>query len=74
MHDGWMWAMGWGWVPILALLGAGLWLAARATLRGPAPPTPPSRNDAEETLRDRYARGEIGKDEYRARLETLHRA
>lgn len=74
MDNGWMLGPGWGWILVLAILGLGIGLAVRAAMRGPAPPTPPSGDSAEEILQDQYARGEIGKDEYRARLETVRRA
>jgi putative membrane protein len=52
---------------MLALLGAALWLVVRG--RGPAMRSSTAR--AEQIQAERYARGEISRDEYRERLDNL---
>jgi putative membrane protein len=66
--DGWMWFWG-GLMVVLwvALVVGAIWLVA--TRPGQSPPPPTDR--AREILAERYARGEIGGDEYRERLGTL---
>lgn len=73
-HGGGHMDWGWGWpVGLLVMLawaaavGAAVWLAVRASR--PAAPGPGER--AREILAERYARGEIGTDEYRERLREL---
>jgi len=65
-HMGWMWFF-WGFLIFLLVL-----LFQRAT---GSPRTPPSETQAsaEEILKRRYARGEIGKEEYEFKLEGLRR-
>jgi uncharacterized membrane protein len=47
------------------------WLVARATPAGPAAPVRSAGQDAVEVLRLRFARGEIGADDYLAAKQTL---
>jgi putative membrane protein len=70
MHDGWGFGMGWGWILGLVVIGAVVWAAMRAGARGGAQP-PPRERTPEEVLRERFARGEIDEEEYRARRKTL---
>ena len=69
-HDwGWGW---WGWLAMtagmLVFWGLLIW-GVVALVRGSAP-TPPAP-DPEQTLAERFARGEIDEPEYRHRLDTL---
>ena len=73
----WWWHgnLGWGgWLVMslgmLAFWALVIWLFV-SVLRT-SPDTPPRQATPEETLADRFARGEIDDDEYRQRLETLH--
>ena len=53
-----------GWLVVLGLIVAGVWwLATRGW--------PPRRKDALEILRERYARGEISREEYESRRRDL---
>ena len=53
-----------GWLLLLGLIVAGVWwLATRGWLA--------RRNDALEILRERYARGEISREEYESRRRDL---
>jgi putative membrane protein len=64
-HMGWMWFF-WGFVILLLVL-----LFQRAT---GSPRTPSeTQSSAEEILKRRYARGEIGKEEYESKLEGLRK-
>ena len=70
-HGGWMWGGGWPWmmvfmglfwvllIALLALLG--FWLVSQSQGRGPG--RSPG-NDALRIAQERYARGEISREEY----------
>lgn len=53
-----------GWLLVVGLIVAGVWWL---TTRG----WPTRRNDALEVLRERYARGEISREEYESRRRDL---
>lgn len=75
----WNDGVGWGgWIAMTlvmvtfwALVIYGIVIIFRTTDRGTADPRTPGR-DPQEILNERFARGEIDADEYRARQETLH--
>jgi len=50
-----------------ALVALGIWLAVRSSLRSPAE----GSRSAEETLRQRYAAGELDDEEFARRLNVL---
>lgn len=56
-----------GFLLIIALVGVGVWYAARGTWPWQRPPV----DRARDILLERYARGEITKEEYRERLEQM---
>ena len=65
---------GWAWVVMVvsmlafwALVVVGIWLAVRSSV---TPPADGSRS-AEETLRQRYAAGELDDEEFARRLHVL---
>jgi uncharacterized membrane protein len=79
-----MWRLGWGFGPVGVLLGLLLWVLfvgllialivrlvrgprRRYWIQGPRP------DDPEWVPRARFARGEIGADEFQARLDVLRR-
>jgi putative membrane protein len=67
---GWIWGpgSGWLWGPlVLALCVAAIWF----TRRGREPHRHPGADQARAILAERYARGEISRDEYRERLDDL---
>lgn len=64
-HMGWMWIF---WVVLIVLL---VLVVQRASTPSQAPTE--SGVSAEEILKRRYARGEIGKEEYERRLEDLRK-
>lgn len=75
---GWDHMSGWSWfgmiatsVLLVALVVAGIVVLARAGRQGSGTPLAPSAPSAEDTLAERFARGEIDEDEYRSRLATL---
>jgi len=75
---GWPGAGGWTWlwlpflVPLWLAVGAGaIWLAVRGLGWGGRGGWDHGR--AQEILAERYARGELTNEEYRERLEHLHR-
>jgi len=62
------------WILVLAGAAYGVYLVIRRSGAGPSVPgAPPRTNDAEEILRQRYARGEIDREEYESRLGELRR-
>ena len=68
--DGW-WHMGWMlifWIVVIIVAVLAV-QAGLASYRGPAE----AGISAEEILRRRYARGEIGKEEYERKLEDLRK-
>lgn len=69
-YDGWYWpmaAMMFGWLVLILLIVAVVWLAAN---RGRT--HPPDRHEyARRILSERYARGEMDTEEYHRRLDTL---
>jgi len=68
--NNWWWVMPLGTVTILAVLLAFFWALARNEARWPAPEGDPVEN-AERILNERYARGEIGDEEFRHRSAVL---
>lgn len=68
--SGWGWGLGvFGLVMMLALIGLAVWLIVSVSRRGA--PRAGSGQSALETLDDRYARGEIDRDEYLERRADL---
>ncbi len=83
MHD-WRWDYGWmphgfgaGWIVmllLLTLLVVSLVILVRWFAGSPAPPSgtaPPSGDRALALLRERYARGEIDREEFEERKRVL---
>ena len=75
MH--WMegWPMGWmgfGGLFILLLVGVLVWALVRGFGPGASPSAPPGKS-AEDILKERYARGEIERDEYQRRLADIRK-
>jgi putative membrane protein len=68
MDGGWWWVMGIGWLVFLGLIAA----VAIVLVRHFGSSAGTSRS-ALQVLDERFARGEIDEDEYRARLDALRR-
>lgn len=68
----WM-GMTFGIIVLLILLGLAIWMIVAASRRNSTDNNnpPQSKNRSVETLRERYARGEIGTEEYRERMREL---
>lgn len=70
-YDGWSW---WGWllmsVGMVAFWGLVAWVVV-TLVRSPGSPAASPRPSAQQLLAERFAKGEIDEDEYRARLEAL---
>jgi putative membrane protein len=63
--NGWAWfTMGVSMLVFWGLVGLMVWLVVRASTSTP--------RSAEETLRHRYAEGELDDEEFQRRLRTLH--
>jgi putative membrane protein len=73
MYNGGWFGMGFGslfWIIlIIAVVGLAVWAIGRANAGRPRP----TAESAEEILKQRYARGEIDRDEYHRRLTDLRR-
>ena len=73
---GWGWGMGWGWIGMLLfwifLILAIVWLVRALDLSGSANGDRSSgRDTALEVLRERFARGEIDREEFQSRKREL---
>lgn len=69
---GWGWGMAiFGWVFMVAIVGLLVWLIATAIRRPDRPGA--GQNSALDLLDERYARGEIDREEYRERRADLER-
>lgn len=67
-----MGGMGFGGLLFLLLIGVLVWVLVRGFGSGPASAAPSSRSP-EDILKERYARGEIDRDEYERRLSDLRK-
>ncbi len=65
-----MWGMGWGWMIGLFLLIAVIWLIVRMANQ-PVPPQFPRENRALDLLKERYAKGEISKEEFEEKKKDI---
>lgn len=62
--------MGWWWIIGIAVVAAIVWLILRnANQNGPV--NNPGRKSALEILKERYASGEIGKEEYEQKKKEI---
>ena len=72
-HGDWMWGMGGfmglGWILILIVIAVVVWLLVRGPLAGGGGYT--ERRSALDVLKERYARGEIGRDEFEQKKRDL---
>jgi putative membrane protein len=71
-HSDWMWSMGGfmglGWIVILIAIVAVVWLLLRGPLAGSAQT---ERRSALDILNERYARGEIGREEFEQKKRDI---
>ena len=63
------WGMGWGWLIGLAILIALIWLIIR--IANQSGNTLRQGKSALDILKERYARGEIGKDEFEEKKKGI---
>lgn len=63
------WGMGLGWIIGLLVLVAIIWLISQAFTKGGQPIE--KKNSALDILKERYARGEIDKQEFETRKKDL---
>lgn len=69
-YGGHSWGMGWWWVIGLIFLVFIIWIVVKALNQGKIPEKG-SRNPALDILKERYARGEIDKQEFEERKKDL---
>lgn len=67
---GYGWGMGWGWVISLIILVIIVWLVVKAINQNRTPHHP-ENNTPLDILKERYARGEIDKQEFQERKKDL---
>ena len=61
--------MGWGWLFGVVILVLLVWMVVKLTNQGSA--AQPKSDSALDILRERYARGEIDKEEFDAKMKDL---
>lgn len=61
--------MGWGWLISLVILVLLVWMVVKLTNQSNT--TQPKSDSALDILRERYARGEIDKEEFDAKMKDL---
>jgi putative membrane protein len=72
MHgaDGMWFGMGWGWIIGIIVLALIIWLIVRGAGQGSATPQS-SDKSALDILKERYAKGEINKEEFEEKKKDL---
>ncbi len=70
------WGMGWGWIIGIGILVLVVWLIVKVINQSNRPPTGgtgggSSEKSALDILKDRYAKGEIDKEEFEERKKDL---
>ena len=69
--QGWhAWGMGWGWIIGIFILVAIIWIVVRTTNQNRSV-KPPDSHTALDILKERYAKGEISKEEFDKRKIDL---
>lgn len=69
--EGMVFGMGWGWIVFLFILTAVIWLVVRVSNQNTRQNSPDNKS-ALDVLKDRYARGEIGKEEFEEKKRIIH--
>ncbi|MCK3683773.1 SHOCT domain-containing protein [Maribellus sp. YY47] len=67
--NGMSWGMGFGWLAGLVILVIIIWAVIKSINSGNSVPT--ERKSALDILKERYARGEINKDEFEEKKSVL---
>lgn len=75
MHDGWGWWMMFGWIWMVAFWGLIIWAvyALVTRLSGPNDGSRRSARNALAILEERFARGEINREEFEEKRQVLSR-
>ncbi len=68
---GWGMGMGWWWVIGLIIVIAVVWMVVKGMSQSNRPGNQPVNKSALEILKERYARGEINKQEFEERKKDL---
>jgi putative membrane protein len=68
--EGHGWGMGWWWIIGLIVIVAVVWAVVKS-MNTNSSSNPPSGKSALDVLKERYARGEIGKEEFEEKKRTL---
>ncbi len=67
---GW-WGMGFGWIVPLFIIAMVVWMVTSRISRNRSDSGAPSRNSALEILKERYARGELSKEEFESMRKEI---
>ncbi|MBU1367984.1 MAG: SHOCT domain-containing protein [Bacteroidetes bacterium] len=65
------WGMGWWWVIGLIIVIAVFWMVVKGMSQNNRPGNPPESKSALDILKERYAKGEIDKQEFEERKKDL---
>lgn len=74
MHDGWGWWMLFGWVWMVVLWGVIIWAVVTLINRIGGRDDRRGRSSAMDILEERFARGEIDRQQFEAMREALERS
>ncbi|MFP4469309.1 MAG: SHOCT domain-containing protein [Bacteroidota bacterium] len=64
------WGMGWGWIIGLIITGVIIWIIVKAVNKT-SPEVTKSDKSALDILKERYARGEIDREEFEERKKSI---
>jgi len=64
------WGMGWGWIIGLIVLGVVIWLIVKVVNQKINPDQPDNKTPL-DILKERYAKGEIDKEEYEEKKRAI---
>lgn len=70
-YHGWGMGMGWWWVIGLIIVITVVWMVFKGMSQNNRPGNPPESKSALDYLKERYARGEINKQEFEERKKDL---
>lgn len=65
------WFMGFGWFIGVIFIGLIIWLVIRTVNQGGHTYYPPQKNTALDILKERYAKGEISKEEFEEKKKDI---
>jgi len=70
-EHGWGMGMGWWWIIVLIIIIAVVWAVVKGMNQSNSSGNQPERKSALDILKERYAKGEIDKQEFEERKKDL---